>query len=104
MLTVIIYQQKLHGFPSLYFEDVPQRRARLHVRAPQVGQFPLDQVHDGLLEVVCAVVEEEQHRGADELGPELGQRLGVDGLEEHLQALNRLVHVGPECHHSQPAP
>ena len=74
------------------------------MRAPEVRQFALVEVHECCTEVVGAVVEEEQHRGADKLGAELGQGLGVDGLEEHLQALHRLIHVGSECRHSQPVP
>ena len=39
---------------------------------------------DGLLEVVRAVVEEEEHGGAHELGAALGQGAGVDRLHQHL--------------------
>ena len=67
--------------------------------AAEVGELPLVEVDDGPLEVVGAVVEEEQHGGADELRPELGERARVDRLEEDLQALDRLVHVRAERHH-----
>ena len=70
--------------------------------AAEVGELPLVEVDDGPLEVVGAVVEEEQHGGADELGPELGEGARVDRLEEDLQALDRLVHVRAERRHPQP--
>ena len=86
----------------LYLKDVSERGAGLHVSAAEVGELPLVEVDDGPLEVVGAVVEEEQHGGAHELGPELGERARVDRLEEDLQALDRLVHVRAERHHPQP--
>ena len=87
---------------NLYLEDVAERGAGLHVGSAEVGELPLVEVDDGPLEVVGAVVEEEEHGGADELRPELGERPRVDRLEEDLQALDRLVHVRAERHHPQP--
>ena len=86
----------------LYLKDVSERGAGLHVGAAEVGELPLVEVDDGPLEVVGAVVEEEQHGGAHELRAELGERARVDRLEEDLQALDRLVHVRAERHHPQP--
>ena len=56
--------------------------SHFEVGSPEVSPLALMEVDYGFLEVVCAVVEKGEHGSADELGAALGQRPGVNGLQE----------------------
>ena len=56
--------------------------SHFEVGPPEMSPLSLMEVDYGFLKVVCAVVEKGEHGSADELGAALGQRPGVNGLQE----------------------